>query len=168
MGRQILFRKWVGGQKALFLAIFPHFLKWQNGHKILQDYALYNPACQTKSKVHLQKIHEYSFWKLRTVNTIPIRRGCWYVKILLYKHVIKLRLQYVKTWNIWLFVKYSSCRKLFNVYAYISIYLYIYKELKEILTINVMWTVALGIWHWYQIKIWISLVQNKFCLCLSF
>ena len=31
-----------------------------------------------------------------------------------------------------------------------------------------MWTVALGIWHWYQIKIWISLVQNKFCLCLSF
>ena len=50
----------------------------------------------------------------------------------------------------------------------VSATVYIYIEWKEILTINVMWTVALGIWHWYQIKIWISLVQNKFCLCLSF
>ena len=48
------------------------------------------------------------------------------------------------------------------------IYIHIYKELKEILTINLMWTVALGIWQWYQIKIWILLVQIKFCLCISF
>ena len=81
---------------------------------------------------------------------------------------------YQSTTTIWKDLKHLTVCKVylivnqFNVYAYISIYLYIFKELKEIVTINVMWTVALGIWHWYQIKIWISLVQNKFCLCLSF
>ena len=48
--------------KGCFSCDIPAFSEiWQKCHKILQDYSLYNPACQTKSKVQLQKIREYSF-----------------------------------------------------------------------------------------------------------
>ena len=86
---------------------------------------LYNPACQTKSKVQLQKIREYSFWKLRTVNTIPIRRGCWYVKILLYYTC------YQSTTTIWKDLKHLTVCKVYLIvnhlmYMLISRYIYIY------------------------------------------